>query len=176
VITSFEDRARQRSTDERFMREAIAEARLGAMLPGAGEVGCVIVRDGEIVMRAHNEAEKRFDPTAHAEMVGIRRLCEKLKTIDLTGCTLYCTLQPCGMCTFAAIWSGIERIVYGATRTKANDVYFASRHFDTEDFFRDSYKGAMKVTKGVLERECMQLYLRRGETVPPEKAAKDPAH
>ena len=158
------------------MRSAIEEARVGERTPGAGEVGCVIVRGGEIVLRAHNEAEMRNDPTAHAEMVGIRRLCEQWHTMDLKGCTLYCTLQPCGMCTFAAIWSGIERIVYGATRSEANDIYFATRHFDTEDFFRDSYKGSMQVTKGVLEEECMELYVRKDEPVPEEKKAKDPAH
>jgi len=157
------------------MRVAIEQARIGRRTPGAGEVGAVIVRGSEVLMAAHNEAEMRSDPTAHAEMVAIRRLCAQLKTIDLRGCTLYCTLQPCGMCTFAAIWSGIERIVYGATRTKANDIYFASRHFDTEDFFRDSYKGAMQVAKGVLEAECMELYVKRDEPVPTEKR-DDPAH
>lgn len=165
-----------REQDHQFMRAALEQARIGQRTPGAGEVGCVIVRDGEIVMRAHNEAEMRMDPTAHSEIVAIRRLCERRRTMDLKGCTLYCTLQPCGMCTFAAIWSGLERIVYGATRTEANDIYFATRHFDTEDFFRDSYKGAMKVTKGVLEDECMQLYLRKNEPVPQDKKEKDAAH
>ena len=158
------------------MRAALEQAHIGQRTPGAGEVGCVLVRDGKIVMRAHNEAELRHDPTAHAEMVAIRKLALEWKTIDLSGCVLYCTLQPCGMCTFAAIWSGIERIVYGATRSEANDIYFATRHFDTEDFFRDSYKGNMRVTAGVLKDECMQLYLKKHEPVPSEKAAQDPAH
>ncbi|GAC1660014.1 MAG: hypothetical protein NVS9B15_23970 [Acidobacteriaceae bacterium] len=162
--------------DEIFMRAALEQAHLGAQKDGAGEVGCVIVRDGQIVMRAYNEAEMRNDPTAHSEIVGIRRLCQRWQTINLKGCTLYCTLQPCGMCTFAAIWSGIERIVYGATRIEANDIYFATRHFDTEHFFRDSYKGPMEVRKGVLEQECMKLYLRKHDSVPAEKAAADPAH
>ncbi len=157
------------------MRAAIEEAWQGMRIPGAGEVGAVLVRDGVIAMRAHNEAELRSDPTAHAETVAIRRLAAQWKTIDLSGCTLYCTLQPCGMCTFAAMWSGIERIVYGATRSAANDIYFATRHFDTEDFFGDSYKGNMRVSKGVLEAECMKLYLRKGQPVPEEKAG-DPAH
>jgi tRNA(adenine34) deaminase len=166
----------QLEQDERFMRAAIEQASVGKETPGGGEVGCVIVKDGEIVVRAYNEAEMRHDPTAHSEMVGIRRLAAEWQTIDLSGCTLYCTLQPCGMCTHAAIWSGIGRIVYGATRTAANDIYFATRHFNTEDFFRDSYKGPMQVTKGVLEEECMKLYLKKQEPVPEEKIKRDPAH
>ena len=87
--------------DEKFMRLAIEQARQGDQTPGAGEVGCVIVRKGEVLAAGHNEAELRHDPTAHAEIVTLRKLGEKLQTTDFRGCTLYCTLQPCGMCSIA---------------------------------------------------------------------------
>jgi hypothetical protein len=80
-------RERVREGDEKFMRIAVEEARLGESTPGGGEVGCVIVRDGEVLVAAHNEAELRHDPTAHAEIVALRRLGEKLQAIEFRGCT-----------------------------------------------------------------------------------------
>jgi tRNA(Arg) A34 adenosine deaminase TadA len=68
------------------------------------------------------------DPTAHAEIVAIRRLCAKLNTTNLKGYTIYCTLQPCGMCTMACLWAGISRIVYGAGR---DDVTTSISNLDT---------------------------------------------
>ena len=84
---------------------------------------------GIVLQLAHNEVERRNDPTAHAEMVvASRDLCAKLGVADLKGCTLYCTLQPCGMCSLACVWAGISRIVHGATRATVNSVYFEMRH------------------------------------------------
>jgi tRNA(Arg) A34 adenosine deaminase TadA len=100
--------------DEDWMKLALAEARKGRREPGGAEVGSVIVRNGTVLQTSHNEVELRNDPTAHAEIVGIRELCATLHTSDLKGCTLYCTLQPCGMCSLACIWAGISRIVFGA--------------------------------------------------------------
>lgn len=108
--------------DEKFMRLAIAQARLGERLPGAGEVGAVLTHNGRAVCVAFNEGELQSDPTADAEIVAIRRACGRLKTTALRGFTLYCTLQPCGMCTIACLWAGISRIVYGATRDAVNAV------------------------------------------------------
>src|SRR5688572_3557314 len=117
-------RERARPEDEEFMRLALEQACIGDSTPGAGEVGCVIVRDGEVLVAAHNEAELRHDPTAHAEIVALRKAGDKLQSIDLHGCTIYCTLQPCSMCTAACIWAKIGRIVYGATRNDVHSMYF----------------------------------------------------
>ena len=76
-------------SDETFMLLAIEQARLGDIMPGAGEVGCVIVSDGRVVAAGHNEAEMRHDPTAHAEIVTIRRLASETKSMDLSGHVLY---------------------------------------------------------------------------------------
>lgn len=152
--------------DERFMRLAIEQARLGDRKPGAGEVGCVIVRDGEVLVAAHNEAELRCDPTAHAEIVALRKLGEKLREVAFNGCTIYCTLQPCTMCTAACIWAKIGRIVYGATRNDVHSMYFDARHFNTADLVADAFREDLEIVAGVLAGECAQFYYKPGENPP----------
>jgi tRNA(adenine34) deaminase len=159
--------------DEQFMRGAIEQAQLGLRTPGGAHVGCVITKDDVIVGRGFNEVEGRFDPTAHSEVVAIRRLCAELKVTSLEGYTLYCTLQPCGMCTMACIWAGISRIVYGATRNDVNSIYFASRHVDTEEHIWNAYRDDIEVVSGVLADECSKLYLKKDEPAPNHP---DPAH
>jgi tRNA(adenine34) deaminase len=102
------------STEEdlRYMRRAIELARIAAGTPGALPIGCVIVRDGEILGEGHNEVDIRHDPTAHAEIVTMQRVGRTLGSADFGGATLYSTLQPCGMCSMASIWGKIGRIVY----------------------------------------------------------------
>ena len=100
-------------TEADFMREALAEARLAAE---AGElpVGCVIVRDGSIIARAHNECEALHDATAHAELLAIRRASAASGDWRLHKCALYVTLEPCPMCAGAIVQSRVGRLVYGA--------------------------------------------------------------
>ena len=100
-------------TDIDFMREALAEARLAA---AAGElpVGCVVVRDGEILARAHNECEARRDATAHAELLAIHEASQVCGDWRLNRCTLYVTLEPCRMCAGAMVQARLGRLVYGA--------------------------------------------------------------
>ncbi len=155
--------------DERFMRLAIEQARKGDKIPGAGEVGCVIVREGQVLAAGHNEAEMRHDPTAHAEIVTLRKLGEKLQTTDFRGCTLYCTLQPCGMCSIACVWAKITRIVYGATRNDVHSMYFDTKHFNTADLIRDAFREDVEITGGVLAEECAQFYYRPSENPPREE-------
>lgn len=151
------------------MRLAIEQARIGDAKPGAGEVGCVIVKDGTVVAAGHNEAEMRHDPTAHAEIVTLRKLGETLQTTEFRGCTLYCTLQPCGMCSMACIWAKISRVVYGATRKDVHSMYFEERHFNTADYIRDAFRDDIEVVGGVLAEECAQLYYRPEDEPPPEE-------
>ncbi|WP_290772116.1 nucleoside deaminase [Anaerofustis sp.] len=77
-------------------------------------IGAVITKEDEIISCAHNEVVKNNDPTAHAEITAIKRACEKLNTYNLSGCTLYSTLEPCPMCTGAIINAKISKVVYGA--------------------------------------------------------------
>lgn len=155
------------------MRLAIEQARIGLATPGGAHVGCIITRNGEGVASGFNEVEGRHDRTAHSEIVTIRRLCAEWQVTSLAGCTLYCTLQPCGMCTVACIWAGVSRIVYGATRNDVHSIYFAERHANTVDYLRDAFRSDIELTGGVLDEECAALYVKKEEPAPPEA---DPAH
>jgi tRNA(adenine34) deaminase len=99
--------------DERFMDEAL---RLAERAAGDGEVpvGAVIVKDGRVLARAHNQVETLRDATAHAEMIAITQAAEALENWRLEGADLYVTLEPCAMCAGALVLSRVARIVYGA--------------------------------------------------------------
>jgi tRNA(adenine34) deaminase len=151
------------------MREAMRLGREGARRDGFGEIGCVIVLDGRVVGEGCNEAAARHDPTAHAEIVAIRRAAAALRTTELRGATLYSTLQPCGMCSMASIWARIGRIVYGAERHQVHASYFEGRHLDTMDFISDAFRDDLQVEGGVLGEECATLYYRPEDRVPIEE-------
>ena len=100
-------------TDADYMKEALAEAKLAAA-EGEMPVGCVIVREGEIIARARNACEARRDATAHAELLAIRRASAACGDWRLNRCTLYATLEPCPMCAGAIVQARVGRLVYGA--------------------------------------------------------------
>jgi len=104
--------------DERFMSEALVEARLCAA-HGDVPVGCVVVRGAEVLARAGNERELRRDPTAHAETVALRQAAVATGSWRLDGCTMYVTLEPCAMCAGAIVLARIDRLVIGAPDPKA---------------------------------------------------------
>lgn len=153
------------------MRRAIAIAREGERDPGGSPIGCVIALDGKIIGEGHNLTEARHDPTAHAEIVAMRRAGETLQHWELRDATLYTTLQPCGMCTMASIWAKIGRIVYGAGRDDVHRMYFEDRHMNTEDFIRDAYRKDLRIEGGLLASECAALYYGPEETLPVEEQA-----
>lgn len=152
--------------DERWMGRALELARQGAREPGSAPIGCVIVRDGEVIGEGHNEVELRHDPTSHAEIVAIRRAGERVGDWQLRGATLYSTLQPCGMCSMACIWGKVARVVYGAGRDQVHRLYFEDWHVDTLEFFDDAVRGGIEVRGGVLADECAALYYKPGDDVP----------
>ena len=105
-------------TDEVWMRLALAEAAAAEAL-GEVPVGAVIVRGGEVVARGHNLTHTDQDPSAHAEMVAIRRAAQATGHWRLLDCTLYVTLEPCAMCSGAIVLARIPRLVYAAPDPKA---------------------------------------------------------
>ena len=111
-----------------FMDLALDEARAAA---DAGEVpiGCVIVCDGDVIAQAGNRTLADRDPTAHAEMVAIRRAAEALGSERLVDCDLYVTLEPCTMCAAAISFARIRRLYYGATDPKGGAVESGVRYF-----------------------------------------------
>jgi len=103
---------------KKYMEEAYKEAETAA---AEGEVptGAVIVRDGEIIARAHNMTEHAIDPTAHAEILAIRRAAAFLGGWRLMGCSMFVTAEPCSMCAGAIVWSRIEKLYIGTMDPKA---------------------------------------------------------
>jgi tRNA(adenine34) deaminase len=157
--------------DDTFMRRAIALAREAERDPGGSPIGCVIVRDGEILGEGYNLTQGEHDPTAHGEVVAMRRAGQAVGHYEFRGATLYTTLQPCGMCTMASIWAKIGRIVYGAGRDDVHHMYFEGRHLDTADFIRDAFRDDLVMEGGLLAGECADLYYKPGEAVPEEEQA-----
>ena len=111
-----------------FMELALEEARTAAAL-GEVPVGCVIVHDGKPIARVGNRTLTDRDPTAHAEMLAIRRSAEALGTERLVDCDLYVTLEPCTMCTAAISFARIRRLYYGAPDAKGGAVDNGVRFF-----------------------------------------------
>ena len=146
-------------SDRYFMRLAIEQAKIGALL-GNAPIGCVIVCDGKVVSAGHNRVASDSDPTAHAEIVAIRAASLAARQSDLAGMTLYSTLQPCGMCTMASLWANICRIVYGASRAEVHPMYFEERHLNTRDYLQDAYRDDIALTRAVLADDCANLYRR----------------
>jgi guanine deaminase len=105
--------------DARFLREAVRVARVRMLQGRGGPFGAVVARDGVIVARGWNAVTSSNDPTAHAEVVAIRRACRKLGTFSLHGCVLYASCEPCPMCLAASYWARIDRLVHAASRDDA---------------------------------------------------------
>ncbi len=102
----------------KFMQEAINEAKKAAK-ESEVPVGAVVVRDGKIIARSHNLAEKNQNPTHHAEMLAINNALLALGTKNLAGCELYVTLEPCAMCIGACALAKISKVYFGAYDTKS---------------------------------------------------------
>lgn len=107
-----------------FMREAIIESEKNLKTGDGGPFGAVIVRNGKIIGRGHNEVIKNSDPTCHGEIQAIRDACKYLQTYDLTGCELYTSAMPCPMCLGAIIWANIKVVYYGNTAQDTAQIGF----------------------------------------------------
>jgi tRNA(adenine34) deaminase len=105
-------------TDGEVMHAALEEAR-AAEAAGEVPIGAVVLRDGAIVARGQNRVLRDNDPTAHAEVVALRRAAAAIGNYRLSGCTMVATLEPCAMCAGALIHARVERLVYGAADPKA---------------------------------------------------------
>jgi guanine deaminase len=143
-------------TEADYMRLAIEKTRAG-IDAGQSPFGSVIVRGGEVVAVTHNTVWLTTDPTAHAEVNCIRAAAGKLKTIFLTGCTLYSTTEPCPMCLSAIHWARIERVVFGATIADAAAAGFHELYVPAKDLAALG-KSPLKVESGLLQAECAALF------------------
>lgn len=137
---------------EYFMHLALAEAK-----KGDAPYGAVIVKDNEVVGVSHNTVKRDNDPSAHAEINVIRSLTAKLKNPSLEGYSIYTTGEPCPMCATACVWSGLSEIVYGASIQDLILVNQSQINISCEEVIAQSFRN-IKVTKGVLKNECLQLF------------------
>ena len=133
-----------------FMREALALADRAAAL-GEVPVGALVVVDGLIVGRGHNQPIVTRDPTAHAEIVALRDAAHTLENYRLPGATLYVTVEPCLMCLGAAIHARVSTIVYGASEPRAGAIESGQRVWD-----HPSLNHRLTMVSGVLAAECRQ--------------------
>lgn len=137
--------------DEKFMREALAEARAAAAV-GEVPIGAVVVRAGEIVARAHNRRELDQDPSAHAEFLALCAAAQTLGRWRLSDCTVYVTLEPCCMCAGLMVNARVGRCVYGADDAKAGAL---GSLYDLNADSRLNHR--FNVTAGVLADECREV-------------------
>ena len=142
--------------DIKFMRLAIEKA-LKGVKKGQTPFGACIVKGNKIIACAHNIVWKSCDITAHAEIHAIRMACESLKNIDLSGCTIYSTCEPCPMCFSAVHWSKISRIVFGARIKDAKQNGFNELSVSNLKL-AELGKNKIRITSGVLRKENLALF------------------
>lgn len=115
-------------TDRELLNEAIRLA-TDNVAAGGGPFGALVARDGKVVAYGTNEVTQSLDPTAHAEVVAIRRACAALDDFRLTGCVLVSSCEPCPLCLSAALWARVDRVIYAADRHEAAAAGFDDRTF-----------------------------------------------
>lgn len=135
-------------TDADFMRLALEQAHV-AKAAGEVPVGAVVVRDGQVIASGHNQPVGTADPTAHAEIVALRRAAQALGNYRLDGCELYVTLEPCAMCSGAMLHARLKRVVYGAADPKTGAAGSV-----TDLFGQQALNHQTQVKSGVLADEC----------------------
>lgn len=141
-----------RSRDEYFMREALAEAEK-AHQAGEVPVGAVVVdKEGRIIGRGHNLVVAGHDPSGHAEIIALRNASQNIKNYRLDNCAIYVTLEPCPMCSGAIIGARLTQLVYGAKDQKAGAVESVFKLFDERRVNHHT-----DVTAGVLEEDCLRM-------------------
>ena len=137
--------------EEKFMQEAIKEAQK-AYKKLEVPVGAVIVKDGEIIAKAHNLKETKFDTTKHAEILAIQRASKKLKSWRLIDCEMYITLEPCSMCAGAIINSRIKKIYIGTMDEKTGAAGSKLNLFSDYTFNHN-----VEIETNVMQEECEKL-------------------
>ena len=138
------------------MQKAIEKTREG-IRSGQSPFGACIVKDDRIVACTHNTVWKDTDSTAHAEINCIQAACKKLRTIDLSGCTIYSTTEPCPMCFSAIHWAKIDTIVYGASIADAKKAGFNELSISNTEL-KKLGKSKVKILKDVEKEACRALF------------------
>lgn len=134
-----------------YMRLALEEAKI-AFAQGEVPIGAVVVHEGEVIAKAHNEKELRQDPTAHAEVLAVQRATQALGVWRLSEATLYVTLEPCPMCAGSLVQARLKTLVFGAADLKGGAVGSVTNVLDV-----NRWNHRVEVVAGILEEECAQI-------------------
>ena len=137
--------------DERFMREALRQARKAEKLDEV-PIGCVLVKEGKIIARGYNRRNTDKNTLSHAELNAIRRASRREGDWRLEACTMYITLEPCQMCAGAIVQARIPRVVIGSMNAKAGCAGSVLNLLQMEQFNHQ-----VEITRGVLEEECSAM-------------------
>ncbi len=138
-----------------YMQLAIKEAKKGIEKGHGGPFGAVIVKDGAIIGKGHNQVLKNNDPTCHGEIMAIHKACKTIKSFDLSGCELYTTGEPCPMCLAAILWANIDKVYYGCNIYDTEDIGFRdSKFYD----FQNSKRAKKAFLHELNREECLKLY------------------
>lgn len=137
----------------KYMKMAINEAKKGILNGHGGPFGCVIVKDGVVIGKGHNQVIKNQDPTCHGEVMAIHKACKKIGSFDLSGCELYTTGEPCPMCLGAILWANISKVYYGCNIIDTEDIGFRdSKFYSMTKEEKDAF------IKELDRKECLKLY------------------
>ena len=143
--------AKIKAEDEKYMKEAIKQAKKAAKI-GDVPIGCVLVKDGQIIARGYNRRNADKTVLSHAEVTSIKKACKKEGDWRLEDCTLYVTLEPCPMCAGAIVQARIPKVVIGCMNPKAG---CAGSVLDL--LHEDGFNHQVEMENGVLEEECSRL-------------------
>ncbi len=134
-----------------FMKVAIEEAKKGIQDHHGGPFGAVIVKEGKIIGKGHNQVLKNQDPTCHGEIMAIHDACKSLGTFNLKGCDIYTTGYPCPMCMGAILWANIDNIYFGCDTADTETIGFRDKKF--YELWNEN-----KNIYQVSHEECLALY------------------
>ena len=149
-------------SDEKYMQIAIDAAK-GAESTGGAAIGAIMVRDGKVIARGLSNPWGKRDPSNHGEMDCIRKCAKDNDLLDMSGCTLYGTLEPCSMCVGAALWAGVDRIVFGAYAEDVAGNEYEYDNYSSEKLAKmsrkaaDPTRGKIEIVGGVMRNECKEL-------------------
>ena len=146
-------------THEDYIKKAIEVAKISESRGGT-TVGAIVVKDGKIIAEGMGLVSVTQDVSQHGEMDAIRDACKKLQTLDLEGCILYGTIEPCNMCLSAALWANVSEAYFGAYASDIEANSYEFENYSAEDRAKKSKRwdgSKIKVTGGILRDECKVL-------------------
>jgi guanine deaminase len=146
----------------KFMKKAIRLSIANVEKGSGGPFGAVIVKDGKVIARGVNNVTASKDPTAHAEVVAIRKACKALKTHQLTGCEIYTSCEPCPMCLAAIYWARPDKIFFGGSKEDA-----AAINFDDKLIYEEIAKPISErkiFTQQILREEALEAFRKWSES------------